>query len=84
MCNKMYKGHLVRKVGVKAQEESEELRCSPTKEFKSIYNNTDSEEDFIAEMRNIWRQKSASSAFPQKSLMQEPGNGSENDDDRGD
>ena len=84
VCNQMCKGHLVRKVGAKAQEDSEELGCFQSKDFECIYNNTDSEEDFIAGMRNIWRQKGASSAFPQKSLMQESGNGSENDDDRGD
>ncbi len=69
VCNQMYKGHLVRKVEVKAQEESEELGCSPTKDFKSIYNNIYPEEDFIDKMQNIGRKKGASSAFPQKSLM---------------
>ncbi len=82
--NQMCKGHLVRKVGAKSREESEELGCFQSKDCEHIYNNIDSGEDFIVGMRKIWRQKGASSTFPQKSLMQKSGNGSENDDDRGD
>lgn len=69
VCNKLYKGNLVRKVGAKAQEESKELECSPSNDFERICKNTHSEEDFIAEMRNLYRRRE------QKSLTQE----SEND-----